>query len=597
MARLARMLRRTRSASALAIALGLLCVAAPVAHAQVQAEFSDEYDAPGKPPPERPDAEAKERPDAEPKPAPETRESQLLRVQNTWLGPSGGLHVPDAGSGIAGTLRLQLGVDFFASSNFLLAHDKDHYSGEALSLSWTLTDFLELYGSLESHANSNDQEQPRLLQVIGDTLVGLKAFHTVLPWLTLGGDVRLGMLSSVGGIGPVLSALSLGLRGNASADLRQLDDPYPLIARLSLGYFFDNSSTLIQSVENERYAALGAAARPRAEEDRNLVRRVERFGLGINRTDAFNVALGLEAPLRAAEDFYIHPLLEWTLGVPVNRQGYSCLLLDTNAGPADTDGCLKRQGFAAMPSTLSLGARVFPPVRGLSLLLAVDIGVSGTSTFVRELAPNKPYDVLLALGYAIDPRERKVEAQQVEVVREVTKPEPPKPRVEGYVVEAGTGTKIAGATIGYPGRELTAQQTDTEGRFVSYELEPGEVRFEISHPDYEPGVCSVQIEKPAPAPKSPAAPGGGKPAAAAPATTGTTEATAPAATPAGGAAPNTSTPAAAAPVTPLAPPLVPLRCELTAKPRTGSVRGTVESEAGKAVAGARVELIGPASQS
>ncbi|MFI5308882.1 MAG: OmpA family protein, partial [Polyangiales bacterium] len=134
--------------------------------------------------------------------------------------------------------------------------------------------------------------------------------------------------------------------------------------------------------------------------------------------------------------------------------------------------------------------------------------------------------------------------------------------------------------------------------FVSYELEPGEVRFEISHPDYEPGVCSVQIEKPAPAPKSPAAPGGGKPAAAAPATTGTFGTTAPiAATPPGAAPPNTRTPAATAPVTPLAPPLVPLRCELTAKPRTGSVRGTVESEAGKAVAGARVELIGPASQS
>ena len=58
-----------------------------------------------------------------------------------------------------------------------------------------------------------------------------------------------------------------------------------------------------------------------------------------------------------------------------------------------------------MPSTFSFGARVFPPVRGLSFLLGFDIGLSGTSTFVRELAPNKPYDVLIAVSYATDVRE------------------------------------------------------------------------------------------------------------------------------------------------------------------------------------------------
>jgi len=42
---------------------------------------------------------------------------------------------------------------------------------------------------------------------------------------------------------------------------------------------------------------------------------------------------------------------------------------------------------------------------------------------------------------------------------------------------------------------------------------------------------------------------------------------------------------------------VPLRCELTAKPRTGSVRGTVDTEAGKSVGGAHIDLIGPSNQS
>jgi len=60
--------------------------------------------------------------------------------------------------------------------------------------------------------------------------------------------------------------------------------------------------------------------------------------------------------------------------------------------------------------------------------------------------------VMLAIGYAVDTRERKLEPQHIEVVREVRQVEPPKPRVEGYVLETGTGTPVAGATIAYPGR-------------------------------------------------------------------------------------------------------------------------------------------------
>ncbi len=532
---------------------------------------------------------------------PESRDAQLLRAQNTWFGPVGGLHVVDAGSGPAGTLRLQLGVDFFISHDFLLAGDTDDYSGGTLSLSWTLTDYFELYGSVANHANYNNQELPQLLQVLGDTLIGAKGFHALTPWLTLGGDLRFAVLNTVGDIGPVLSAMSFGFRGNTSADLRQLDEPVPLIARFSLDYYFDNSANLIEDVENQRYAALGADRRPRADEDRNLIRRVERFGLGINRTDALGFALGLEAPLRAARDFFIHPLLEWTLQVPVNRQGYSCLLVSTGAGPADPDGCLKTEGFAAMPSTLTLGARLFPPVRGLSFALGLDLALSGSSVFVRELAGNKPYDVLLALSYAIDARERPAsQPQTVEVVREVPKPLPPNPRVQGAVVDAATGAPVAGATIAYPGLGLTAQQADEQGLFVSYELPPGEARLDVSHPDYDSRTCSVEIPKPAavpahgaPATTPAAAPAQPGRAAAAPAAALGQQPAAPASPPAHPTqAPGTAGTAAAASGV-----LVPLRCELTAKPRAGGVRGLVLGEGGKHVAGAHVDLIGPTTQS
>jgi outer membrane protein OmpA-like peptidoglycan-associated protein len=45
-----------------------------------------------------------------------------------------------------------------------------------------------------------------------------------------------------------------------------------------------------------------------------------------------------------------------------------------------------------------------------------------------------------------------------------------------------------------------------------------------------------------------------------------------------------------------APVIVALRCELTAKPRSASVRGLVSSEAGQPVAGAKVQLSGPTTE-
>jgi outer membrane protein OmpA-like peptidoglycan-associated protein len=128
---------------------------------------------------------------------------------------------------------------------------------------------------------------------------------------------------------------------------------------------------------------------------------------------------------------------------------------------------------------------------------------------------------------------------------------------------------------------------------VSYELPPGEARFEVSHPDYEGRVCTVQVPEPpkakgASAAKAPAASAQATPPPTAPATPAgpATDASAPAAA---AAAPPASAPASA--------PLVPLRCELVAKPRAGSVRGLVLTEGGKPVAGAQVELTGPSTQS
>lgn len=538
---------------------------ATTAYAQVEAEFADEFDA-------RPEAPAEPRaPAPTPAPAvapvpeaaavaePATTTSvvtvsaevaaepalaeptsdpaeERFRTHNTWLGPVGGVHVVDAGSGAPGTFRLQLGVDFFSSSDYLVTGDENDWIGGTLSLSWTLGEFIELFGAVVNHANSNTEEDPELMQVLGDALLGIKAFERPLDWLALGGDFRLVVLNSVGDIGPVLGGTSFGFRGLASIDLRRVDRPLPLLARLSLDYFFDNSAVLVEDVEDARYEALGAARRDRPDEDRHLLRRPERFALGINRLDMFSLGTGVEVPLELDRDFYLHPLLEWTLGIPVNRQGYDCLAVPTDAGTGDPDGCLDQEGLGAMPSTLTLAFRLLPPVRGLSFALGIDIATTGASTFVRELAPNKPYDVLVTLSYAVDPHPP---ARETEAVREVVREPPPKPRVVGRVVEKGSDTPIAHAIVSYPGREFTSQQADAEGRFTSYGLDPGEARFEVSHDDYETGTCVAEL-----------------------------------------------------PATLPPPALVELRCELAHEPG-GSLRGEVVGREGVPVAGAKVQMNGP----
>lgn len=480
--------------------------------------------------------------------------ARLLRTQSTYFGPAGGLHVVDAGGGAVGSFRVQLATDFFSTSGFIRPGDDAKHVGGSLSLGWTVHENVELWASIQSYANSNDQGDPTLFQVLGDTQLGIKAFHRVSPILTVGGDLTLALLNTVGDIGLVLKSTSFGLRGNVTLDLRGLPSSIPFITRFNLQYYFDNSSNLIEDVEAERYANLEDPNPDISEESRHLLTPIERFALNINRTDFLNINLGFEAPLRVLEDFYLSPLLEWTWNIPVNRQGYNCLFIpdpDAPGRPAPgEDGCLDRQGVGSFPMDLTLGLRVLPPVQGLSFLLAADVGLTGKkrSKFVRELAPNAPYNLYLGLAYAFDTREpepAEPEIREVERRVEVPIPPPLQGRIKGEVVEQGANTPVAGAIIAFPGRDLTALVAGDDGRFVTYRLDPGEVQLAISHPDYNDGTCTATIPDERPE-------------------EGELE--------------------------------VEVRCELVALPRVGSINGRVVSADGTGIMGAQVQLSGAAQR-
>ncbi len=496
-----------------------------------------------------------------------------FRAQNSWNGPTGGVRVIDASSGPPGTARLQFGFDYFSATDYLVLPDTNESLGGIMSLSVTPIEHLELFASVATHANSNPAGQPTLLQVAGDVVVGGQGFKQVLPWLGLGADLRVMFLNTIGDLGVVLKGTSVGFRGAATADLRRIREPLPVLVRAKLEYLLDNSSELIEGIEAARYDDLALSMRkPIENEHRHLVTRIERFALGINRVDMISIGLGAEAPFQVMPEFFLQPLVEWRLGIPVNRQGYSCLAVSTTAAADGQDSCLAIEGLAAAPSTLTFGLRVLPPLRGFAALLAFDVGVLGTSTFVRELAPNRPWAFMLAASYAIDARPAKPQIQYVQSAAPPITPAPPKARLRGTVVERGFGTGIVGAIVRYPDFDFSPQLTAAEGRFVSYELEPGDVTLEITHPDYDSGRCSAKIP-PQPQPAAATLPdrSGLQPPAAA-------------------ASGGPSTPGQAAGA------FVDLRCELTARPRSGAIRGSVTDEKDAPVTNQTVEITGPSPQ-
>ena len=431
----------------------------------------------------------------------EPRSRQLFRYHNTLEGPTGGLRLVDAAPAAPMTFRVQLATEFFFANDFLNSGDSNSRVGGFFSVSWAVHELVEVFGSISSFANSNETEDPELFQVLGDTVLGAKVGLWVLPWLSVGGDLLIALLNTVGDIGLVLSGTSAGLRGNVSADFRELPARIPLLARFNLQYFFDNSSNLVDDVEQARFDALPVAdRRPFEDEDRQLITRVERFALDVNRTDFLNLGLGVEAPLKVARDFFVQPLVEWTWQIPINRQGYDCLFVPEVPGGDDPvgDGCLDRQGLASFPMRLSLGVRVLPPVRGLSALLAVDVGLTGTSTFVRELSPTAPYNILLSVGYAYDPTEPDdtdpVE-HRVERRTPVAAGAAPKGRLIGRVFDQETGASVDGAVVAFSDPSLTRLITSSEGSFRSYRFAPGDVELSISHPHYREGVCSATVSE------------------------------------------------------------------------------------------------------
>lgn len=478
----------------------------------------------------------------------------LHRRYNTWGGPTGGLFIVDPSNGEVGSVRLQLGFDTYSGNGFLLAKDHVEQDGQTLSFSWTAGKIFEVYAALGNRGTSTSKDPlvsltakggPNSLSSQGDATLGGKVGGKIAPLVYFGGDLRATLANQVGGGGIELDATSVGLRSALSINLQELAKPVPFVARFNLGYLFDNSAKLVGGTEDNAYARLNTAAAPRADETRHLVNRFERYAMGTNRLDRFSIGVGFEVPVQAAERFYLSPIAEWRLDIPVNRQGYDCPNIKSGTAWGSVgsvgsvqDGCYERTPGSALPMNLALGVRAIPPIRGVSATLAVDIGLTGTSTFVRELAPSAPYRVMIALAYDYDARPP--EKVIVEVEKKVQAPPAPAGRIQGTVVSS-EGLPVAGAVVAFADHDVSAMATSSDGHFVSEEFGPGEVVLAISHPDYDDAQCGALIPE------------------------------------AGGN--------------------VEAHCTLNAKPRVGKLNGRVIDAFGSPVISARLQLTGPTTSS
>jgi len=392
--------------------LALLALVTAPNSAQAQPEAA-EIEEPPEPEPDEPDDKLGEsEPVREPR-IPYEEEALSARrerrhiLHNTLSGPVGGVHVVDAGSGADRTLRVALSFGGFATRGWLDPNQRHSNVIGGLALSWSPTKFLEIYGASSAWRNSNIKVEREYFQVPGDWTLGAKAFYSVLPWLTLGGDASLRIpLNTVLGTSQLGQSVGSALRANLTADLRELDGregDIPLIIRLNAGYRFNRSSALVAPMQQGRYEALAADGldpRPESEEDRHLISRSERFGLQIDQFDSVPLGLGFEAPISLRNGtIIVSPIAEWLLDIPIDRGRYTC----RPAGEA-IDRCVDQLGFAAYRQSVVFGLRVMPPLRGLSLFTAVEIGVTGVNHHAQELSAQAPYRVLAGISYAWDPK-------------------------------------------------------------------------------------------------------------------------------------------------------------------------------------------------
>jgi outer membrane protein OmpA-like peptidoglycan-associated protein len=421
---------------------------------------------------------------------PSASDGKHVEYPSPW-GYSGLIHTMSARTGENLSWSLGMHVSFFSKKEWLYTGDvKDHHKNVAATahVRFSPIKYLELFVAVSARSNSTNLsiQQPSLFQTIGDASFGVKGLYTFADTYTIALAVMPRLVNNVGDTGLNAEATSVSLMLANTIDLQAKTD-FPLQIHVNLGWDFNNTAKLVDEIETQMSVD---PANP------TYIMRFERYALGVSRNDHFLTGLAFE--FRTP---WVQPFVEWTMGIPVNRQDFLCGQFMVAAFP-DDDSCLANEGMAGFPMDLTLGFRFQPPpLPELSVVVAADIGLTGTKTFVRETVPNEPYLIWIGLSYSFVKRTEIVEIERViekEIIKEIEVIEGP--RIMGKVTDSISGDPVEGAVVtildesGDPVDELSKLVTEDDGTFISQRLEEGTFNLGIEAEWYEDSDgCSVDL--------------------------------------------------------------------------------------------------------
>lgn len=428
----------------------------------------------------------------------ETDERPRGFVPQLSLGGSVGLlHMASGDVGIPGQFRLSLHGEYFTGSNFLVqsdaegarpaASDRNTRLQGALTFGITPIEHFEIFGAVLGSANRNkrlcydspttgnevcESEQartdPELIKSFGDLVFGVKAAYPVAPGFVAGGEFGLRLMSSISGISFSGDSTSFWLNAIGTYDLKPITETVPVRFHVNLGYYVDNSSSLVDYTNTSAFS-----------------RYVSRFAYGMS-SSRFRTALGVDAPFNeVAEGFSLRPMLEYHFEYITGSKDEVIYKQEhSTCGQPGASACKDNKDVHWV--TLGLQGQI---LHGLTATVGVDIALRSPGyPYAPALVP---WNLLFGIGYPLDlvPRvTRNVPVERI-VTREAVMREG---LVAGRVISAA-GVPIEGAVVGVTGREHSRVLTDADGTFQSVPLAPGPIELVVSANGYESTTVRTEV--------------------------------------------------------------------------------------------------------
>jgi OmpA-OmpF porin, OOP family len=372
-------------------------------------------------------------------------------------GASGGIGLDrtlSAAVGVVDTYRLRARLGGFSTGDFPVTGADNDFIETGLSLSYTPTNFSEVYLLVGGTSNTNSLGKPELIQTQGDLALGAKFVGAISPMVSAGAALNLFFLSDVGSGGLAWGSTSAEVKGLLSVDLKATQNE-PIRFNLNIGYFMENSDNLENGLSEEPTL-------------------VQEFGLRTARYDRLSLGLGLEAPL----DEPVIPFVEYEVVLPI--------LVELGRRSDDSND----YSFFSIPHSVALGLRGFV-ADNLSIEGSIRFGLSDQPYTGVPATP--PWLASFALAYHLDPRpvviEKTVEAPVVAPVLPALK------TFNVMVVDTQTSAPIVDAKMGYvTPSNLSPQLTGSTGSITSYPVADGEVRIRVSAAGYLPEEASVLVD-------------------------------------------------------------------------------------------------------